>query len=50
VYITAIHQVDSAFYPLWDGEMKGWEVKASLACLQVNCVSISESLRKCIGI
>jgi len=41
-------QVDSAFYPPWDGKMStrkrvvmlcGWEVKAGMACLQVkNCV------------
>ena len=50
-----VAQVDSAFYPPWDGKMStsqraamfsGWGVKA-VACLQVKlCVAISERFRK----
>jgi len=50
-------QVDSAFYPPWDGKMStsqravmlcGWGVKAGMACLQVTqCVAIAERFGKC---
>jgi len=53
-------QVDSAFYPPWDGKMStsekavmlyGWGVKAGMACLQVKlCVAISERFGKCCSI
>ena len=53
-------QVNSAFYPLWDGKMStsqravmlcGWGVKAGMACLQVKlCVAIPERFGKCYGI
>jgi len=49
-------QVNSAFYPPWDGKMStsqravmlcGWGVKAGMACLQVKVgVAISERFRK----
>jgi len=53
-------QVDSAFYPLWDGKMStsqravmlcGWGVKAGMTCLQVKlCVAILERFGKCYSI
>ena len=46
-------QVDSAFYPLWDGKMMlcGWGVKAGMTCLQVKlCVAIPERFGKCYSI